>query len=168
MFGCGYNSDMTADAPDAHLTAAIWHWNVYYQKAMEAAMACESADQFVEKMGGPAYYGGLAENFVGVSPLNEATVAAGTQEAIDAVTELIVSGEWDVFTGVKLHITINEDGTASIEQEAAPLMTDGKELVEGEVVEAEPVEIVAAGGPSVEDSVITGSMNYFVEGVEDA
>ena len=95
-------------------------------------------------------------------------MAAGTQEAIDAVTELIVSGEWDVFTGVKLHITINEDGTASIEQEAAPLMTDGKELVEGEVVEAEPVEIVAAGGPSVEDSVITGSMNYFVEGVEDA
>ena len=168
VFGCGYNSDMTADAPDAHLTAAIWHWNVYYQKAMEAAMACETADQFVEKMGGPAYYGGLAEGFVGVSPLNEVTVAPGTQEAIDAVTELIVSGEWDVFTGVKLHITINEDGTASIEQEAAPLMTDGKELVEGEVVEAEPVEIVAAGGPSVEDSVITGSMNYFVEGVEDA
>ena len=168
VFGCGYNSDMTADAPNAHLTAAIWHWNVYYQKAMEAAMACESADQFVEKMGGPAYYGGLAEGFVGVSPLNEATVAPGTQEAIDAVTELIVSGEWDVFTGVKLHITINEDGTASIEQEAAPLMTDGKELVEGEVVDAAPVEIVAAGGPSVEDSVITGSMNYFVEGVEDA
>ena len=168
VFGCGYNSDMTADAPDAHLTAAIWHWNVYYQKAMEAAMACESADQFVEKMGGPVYYGGLAENFVGVSPLNEATVAAGTQEAIDAVTELIVSGEWDVFTGVKLHITVAEDGTVTVEQENAPRMTDGKELVEGEVVEAEPVEIVAAGGPSVEDSVITGSMNYFVEGVEDA
>ena len=29
-------------------------------------------------------------------------------------------------------------------------------------------EIVPAGGPSVEDSVITGSMNYFVEGVEVA
>ena len=168
VFGCGYNSDMTADAPDAHLTAAIWHWNVYYQKAIEAAMTCGGAENFVDAMGGPAYYGGLAENFVGVSPLNEATVAPGTQAAIDAVTELIVSGEWDVFTGVKLHITINEDGTASIEQEDAPLMTDGKELVDGEVVEAEPVEIVAAGGPSVEDSVITGSMNYFVEGVEDA
>ena len=49
VFGCGYNSDMTADAPNAHLTAAIWHWNVYYQTAIEAAMACESADQFVEK-----------------------------------------------------------------------------------------------------------------------
>ena len=105
---------------------------------------------------------------MGVSPLNEATVAPGTQAAIDAVTDLIVSGEWDVFTGTKLHITINEDGTASIEQEEAPLMTDGKELVDGEVVDAEPVEIVAAGGPSVEDSVITGTMNYFVAGVEDA
>lgn len=25
VFGCGYNSDMTADAPKAHLTAAIWN-----------------------------------------------------------------------------------------------------------------------------------------------
>ena len=169
VYGCGYNSDMTADAPQAHLTAAIWHWNVYYQKAMEAAMACESADQFVEKMGGPAYYGGLAENFVGVSPLNEATVAAGTQEAIDAVTELIVSGEWDVFTGVKLHITVAEDGTVTVDQEDADLLCDGYEYstADAALIERDPV-IVAAGGPSVEDSVITGSMNYFVEGVEDA
>ena len=29
-------------------------------------------------------------------------------------------------------------------------------------------EIVAAGGPSVEDGVITGSMNYLVAGVEAA
>ena len=168
VFGCGYNSDMTADAPQAHLTAAIWNWNVYYHTAIEAAMTCGGAENFVDAMGGQAYYGGLKENFVGVSPLNEATVAPGTQAAIDAVTDLIVSGEWDVFTGTKLHITINEDGTASIEQEDAPLMTDGKELVDGEVVDAEPVEIVAAGGPSVEDSVITGTMNYFVAGVEDA
>ena len=119
-------------------------------------MSCESADQFVEKMGGQAYYGGLAEDFVGVSPLNEATVAAGTQDAIDQVSELIISGEWDVFSGVKLHVTVNEDGTASVEQEDAPLMTN------------DGTEIVAAGGPSVEDAVITGSMNYFVEGVQVA
>ena len=92
VFGCGYNSDMTADAPDAHLTAAIWHWNVYYHKAIETAMTCGGAENYVEAMGGPAYYGGLAEGFVGVSPMNEATVAPGTQAAIDAVTELIVSG----------------------------------------------------------------------------
>ena len=68
VFGCGYNSDMTADAPQAHLTAAIWNWNVYYHTAIEAAMTCGGAENFVDAMGGQAYYGGLKENFVGVSP----------------------------------------------------------------------------------------------------
>ncbi len=157
VFGCGYNSDMTADAPKAHLTAAIWHWNVYYHTAIQAAMDCNGdASQFVSKMGGSAYYGGLKENFVDVSPLNEATVAAGTQSAIDAVRELIVSGAWDVFSGVKLHITVAEDGTAAVEQANEALVTN------------DGTEIVAAGGASVEDSVITGTMNYFVAGVEVA
>ena len=157
VFGCGYNSDMTADAPNAHLTAAIWHWNVYYHTAIQAAMDCNGdASQFVSKMGGSAYYGGLKENFVDVSPLNEATVAAGTQSAIDAVRELIVSGAWDVFSGVKLHITVAEDGTAAVEQADEALVTN------------DGTEIVAAGGASVEDSVITGTMNYFVAGVEVA
>ena len=157
VFGCGYNSDMTADAPNAHLTAAVWHWNVYYHTAIQAAMDCNGdASQFVSKMGGSAYYGGLKENFVDVSPLNEATVAAGTQSAIDAVRELIVSGAWDVFSGVKLHITVAEDGTAAVEQADEALVTN------------DGTEIVAAGGASVEDSVITGTMNYFVAGVEVA
>lgn len=165
VFGCGYNSDMTADAPKAHLTAAIWHWDVYYKTALEAAMACDSADQFVDKMGGSAYYGGLKEGFVGISPLNEATVAAGTQDAIDKVTELITSGEWDVFTGTKLHITVT-DGTATVEKEEAPLMSDGYQLKDSQVVEMNP-EIVPAGGASIEDSVITGTMNYYVQGVKE-
>ena len=55
VFGCGYNSDMTPDAPKAHLTAAIWNWNVYYHKAIETAMTCGDASQFVTAMGGPVY-----------------------------------------------------------------------------------------------------------------
>ena len=155
VFGCGYNSDMTADAPNAHLTAAIWNWNVYYRTAIEAAMTCGDASNFVTAMGGGAYYGGLKEGFVDVSPLNEATVAPGTQDAIDQVKELIVSGDWDVFTGVKLHITV-ADGAATVEKADEAL------------VDNTGAEIVAAGGPSVKDGVITGSMNYFVEGVEEA
>ena len=165
VFGCGYNSDMTKDAPNAHLTAAIWNWNVYYRTAMEAAMN-NTPDQFVTAMGGPAYYGGLKEGFVDVSPLNEAVCAPGTQDAIDKVRELIVSGQWDVFSGVKLHITV-ADGKAAVEQEDAPLMSDGFELKDGALAEVAP-EIVPAGGPSVEDGVITGTMNYFVEGVKEA
>ena len=152
MFGCGYNSDMTADAPKAHLTAAIWNWNVYYRTAMEAAIACEGdASQFVAKMGTPAYYGGLAEGFVDVSPLTENCVA-GTDKAVAAVKELIISGEWDVFSGVKL--TVDTEG--NITKTDAPLMDNAGN------------EIVAAGGASVEDYVITGTMNYLVAGVEKA
>ena len=164
QFACGYNSDMTADAPAAHLTAAVWNWDVYYKLAIQTAMECESADQFVEKMGGPAYYGGLNEGMVDVSPLSE-NCAAGTQDAIDQVKALIASGEWDVFSGVKLNITV-ADGKATIEKVDAPLVTsDRDEVKDDQVVVAANTEIVPAGGPSVKDSVITGSMNYLVKGV---
>ena len=92
VFGCGYNSDMTPDAPAAHLTAAIWHWDVYYATAMQAAMDCGEAAKFVETMGASAYYGGLKENFVDVSPLS-ANCAPNTQKAIDTVRKMIVDGE---------------------------------------------------------------------------
>ena len=150
VFGCGYNSDMTADAPKAHLTAAIWNWNVYYGTAIEAAMNCGDASKFVETMGGSAYYGGLAENFVDVSPISD-NCAENTQAAIDAVRELIVSGQWDVFSGVKLQIAA--DGTV--------------EMVDADLADNAGNVIVAAGGASVEDGVITGTMNYLVAGVEE-
>ena len=79
-----------------------------------------------------------------------------TDAAIEAVKAKIVSGEWDVFSGVKLHVTVNTDGTVSVDQADEALVDNAGN------------EIVAAGGPSVEDSVITGSMNYFVAGVEEA
>ena len=154
VFGCGYNSDMTPDAPDAHLSAAIWNWDVYYGTAIQAAMDCGEASKFVETMGSSAYYGGLKEGFVDVSPLSK-NCSAGTEDAIKQVKELIVSGQWDVFSGTKLNITVT-DGVATIEQ------------VEAALVDNAGNEIVAAGGESVEDGVITGTMNYFVAGVEEA
>ena len=154
MKGCGYNSDMTEQAPNAHLTAAIWHWNVYYQTAIQAAMDCNGdASKFVENMGGNAYYAGLKEGFVDISPLNENWDGYSDTKAImDAVRELIVSGEWDVFSGVKLSYEIT-DGKVEIVKTNAPLM------------DAQGNEIVPAGGPSVDDSVIKGSMDYNVAGV---
>jgi len=149
VFGCGYNSDMTADAPAAHLTAAIWNWDVYYATAMQAAMDCGTADKFVETMGGSAYYGGLKEEFVDVSELS-ANCAPNTDKAIEAVRAMMVNGEWDVFSGVKL--TVAADGTVT-SADAALMDNAGN-------------EIVAAGGASVEDGVITGTMNYFVAGVQ--
>lgn len=152
VFGCGYNSDMTVQAPAGHLTAAIWHWDVYYKQAIETAMTCGDASNFVTKMGGSAYYGGLKENFVDISPLSE-NCAANTKEITDAVRDLIVSGEWDVFSGVKLSYDVAADGTVTINKTDAPLVTN------------DGTEVVPAGGPSVEDAVITGQMNYNVAGV---
>ena len=151
VFGCGYNSDMTKDAPKAHLTAAIWNWNVYYQTAIEAAMACGDAANFNATMGSNAYYGGLAEGFVDVSPLSD-NCAANTDKAIETVKAMMVNGEWDVFTGTKLAIAA--DGTVT--------------SAEADLLDNAGNVIVAAGGPSVEDGVITGSMNYLVAGVEEA
>ena len=151
VFGCGYNSDMTADAPKAHLTATIWNWDVYYSKAIKTAMECGGADKFVSAMGTAAYYGGLKENFVDISPLSE-NCEEGTKAAIDAVRKLIVDGEWDVFSGVKLSIAA--DGTVT--------------KSDADLVDNQGNVIVAAGGASVEDSVITGTMNYYVANVEEA
>lgn len=154
-FGCGYNSDMTEQAPNGHITAAIWHWNVYYETAIKAAMDCNGdASKFVEKMGGNAYYAGLAEGFVDASPVNEATAAPDTKAVMDAVRELIVSGDWDVFSGVKLSYTVT-DGKVEITKTNADLVDNAGNV------------IVAAGGPSVDDGVIKGSMNYNVAGVTE-
>ena len=141
VFGCGYNSDMTAQAPKAHLCATIWHWGVYYTAAAEAVV-----NGTWKEFGN--YYKGLAEGLVGVSPLSDNCVA-GTKEKIDAATALIKSGDWDVFSGVKLTF---DDKNAIVKTNADLKDNNGN-------------TIVAAGGKSVEDSVITGTMNYFVEGV---
>ena len=99
-----------------------------------------------------AIIGGLKDGAIILVHDIHATTYYGTKEAIEAVKAMMVNGEWDVFSGVKLQIAA--DGT--ITKVDAPLMDNAGN------------EIVAAGGPSVEDGVITGTMNYFVAGVEEA
>ncbi len=141
-FGCGYNSDMTPEAPKAHLTAPIWNWDVYYTAAAEAAMNGKWAE-----FGN--YYAGIKEGFVDISPLSE-NCAEGTQEYIDAVKALFNDGSWDVFSGVKLSF----DEKGEVVKTNADLVDNAGNV------------IVEAGGASIDDSVITGTMNYFVQGVE--
>ncbi len=150
IFGCGYNSDMTAQAPNSHITAPVWNWDVYYAEAIKAAVNAP-ASEFVKNIG--IYYGGLKEDFVDVSPVNAAAASAGTEELVALVKELIISGEWDVFSGVKLSYTQDAEGNWTIVKTDADLVTNTGEV------------IVAAGGPSVDDGVIKGSMNYYVAGV---
>lgn len=89
VWGCGYNSDMTKDAPKAHLTAPIWQWGAYYTAAVKQVIdgtwTCQN------------YYGGMAEGLVDISPLS-ANCADGTQAAIDAARKKILDG-FNVFEG---------------------------------------------------------------------
>ncbi len=141
-WGCGYNSDMTEQAPNAHLTATIWHWDVYYTAAAKAVI-----DGTWKEFGN--YYGGYADGLVGISPLSK-NCAEGTADYLAQVEALYNANSWDVFSGVKL--SFDENGKL-VQTDAALMDNAGN-------------EIVAAGGPSIEDSVITGTMNYFVAGVE--
>jgi len=142
VFGCGYNSDMTKDAPKAHLTAPIWNWGVYYTAATKAAM-----DGKWEEFAATNYYGSLADGLVDVSPISE-NCAENTAEYIKLVKDLFAEGTWDVFSGVKLSF---KDG--AIVKTDAELKDNAGNVIR------------KAGEGSVEDSVITGTMNYFVEGV---
>ncbi|MDR0530835.1 MAG: BMP family ABC transporter substrate-binding protein [Oscillospiraceae bacterium] len=100
VFGCGYNSDMTAAAPDAHLCAPIWNWGVYYTRAVQ---------DVVNGSWAPVnYFGGMKEGLVGLSDLNEKSVAEGTAQAIEAARQKIIDGSLIVFdTGMK-----KADGTS--------------------------------------------------------
>ena len=138
---------MTKEAPNAHLTAPVWNWDAYYATAMKAAM--ENPDTFMTTVGN--YYEGLNAGLVDVSALS-ANCEPETKEAIELAKDLMKSGKWDVFSGVKLTFSGAAGSVAVAQSDAALVANDG-------------TEIVAAGGASVDDGVIQGSMNYYVEGV---
>jgi len=141
VWGCGYNSDMTEAAPNAHLTAPIWNWGVYYTSAAEAAMEGKWAE-----FGN--YFGGLKEGFVDISPITKNCVE-GTQEIIDQVKALIISGDFGIFDGKQ--VAVAADGKVSLVDEA---LVDNTGNV-----------IVEAGKPSLDDATIQGGINWYYENV---
>ena len=148
IYGCGYNSDMSDQAPDAHLTAPVWKWDVYYQYILETAMNCKPSE-FASKAGN--YYGSLADGFVGLAPITE-NCTPETEEAIALAADLIRNGQWDVFTGTALEFS-GEAGSVSVS------------LIEKPLTAADGTVIVPAGGASVDDETISHTMDYYVEGV---
>ena len=148
VFGCGYNSDMAEQAPDAHLTAPIWNWDVFYKLAIETALN-NAPGNFSNIVGN--YYGGLKEGVVGISELTS-NCAPGTESAIMLARHLITSGEWDVFSGTALEFTY--DGVnVTVSEVGRDLLTNNGKY------------IVIAGDGAIDDSIIRTSMDYYVEGV---
>ncbi|MDE0578939.1 MAG: glycine betaine/L-proline ABC transporter substrate-binding protein ProX [bacterium] len=85
-----YHSDMSAFAPDAYITAAVWNWGPYYESVINAVAAGTYSPG--------SYWGGMPEDVVGLAPLADDVheIAAATIAVLDI---LLRHGTWDVFTG---------------------------------------------------------------------
>jgi basic membrane protein A len=91
VWGVGYNSDMTKDAPKATITSVVWDWGVYYTAAVQALIDGKWDDK--------NYFGGMKEGMVGITALSN-LAADGTQDAIDKAKAKIMDGSFNVFDGV--------------------------------------------------------------------
>ena len=104
VYGIGYNSDMSKNAPDACLCSVIWNWGAYYTAAVQSVID--------GTWDGSNYYGGMNENLVGITSLAD-FCTDGTQEAVDTAKEVILSGKNGVFDGVietNTGETVGEEG----------------------------------------------------------
>ena len=96
VWGVGYNSDMTKDAPGATLTSVMWDWSVYYTKAVQNVI--DGTWVPGEKIDN--YFGDMADGLVVLGEFNTDLVTDEMIAAVEEVQAKIVSGEWDVFDGV--------------------------------------------------------------------
>lgn len=105
VWGVGYNSDMSKEAPQAVLTSVLWDWGVYYTTTVQEIIDGTWTPEI--------YYAGMQEGLVKIAPLAEDLVAEGTQEKVDEATAQIMSGEFNVFDGVletNTGETVGEEG----------------------------------------------------------
>ena len=104
VYGIGYNSDMSKEAPNACLCSVIWNWSAYYTSAVQSIID--------GTWDGSNYFGGMAENLLGITELADFCVE-GTQEKVDEAKAKILSGEFGVFDGVietNTGDTVGEEG----------------------------------------------------------
>ena len=89
-FAIGYNSSTPDAAPDAYMTAPLFHWEKFYvddvQRIMDGTWESRS------------YWGGIDEGMVSLDALT-ANCAEGTQEAVDKAQDAMAAGELHPFAG---------------------------------------------------------------------
>lgn len=103
VYGIGYNSDMSKEAPEACLCSVVWNWSAYYTSVVQSIID--------GTWDGSNYYGGMNENLVGITELAD-FCADGTAEKVKEAKKQILSGEIGVFDGV---IETNEGTTVGEE-----------------------------------------------------
>jgi len=109
VFAFGWDSDMTAYGPKAHLASAIEIWGGYYTKVAEAALAGKPLKTIV--------WGGMKDGMNDLVSVNP-TIPDAAKKMVEEKRAAIMSGKWAVFSGpIKL-----QDG--SIKVAAGASLTD--------------------------------------------
>lgn len=91
VYGVGYSSDMSENAPNATLVSVLWDWSAFYSWACQAIVE--------NKWTGENYFGGLREGMVTLSDL----ASFNNPEAVTKIkeaTDKMVNRSWDVFYDV--------------------------------------------------------------------
>jgi len=90
IYCVGYNAYQPDVAPDALLTAPVWRWGIYYEKAVRDVMNGTWTNA-------PVWWG-LKEGLLEMAPLGK-MVPADVQALVEKEKQRIISGEFDVFVG---------------------------------------------------------------------
>ena len=86
----GYNTPTPDAAPEAYLTAPIFHWEKFYTDNVQSVLDGTWTNG--------SYWEGLAAGWVDLDTLS-ALAPEGAQEAVDAARKAIESGELKLFSG---------------------------------------------------------------------
>jgi basic membrane protein A len=92
VWGIGYNSDMSKDAPGAVLTSVVWHWGVYYTYLVQSVINGTFTTA--------PYFGDLKDGMVDLTTLNDKLTTPAIAAAVAEARERIISGKCNIFDGV--------------------------------------------------------------------
>ena len=90
VYSVGYNTDMSAFAPKAHLTAPIWNWTPFYKETVEKVRKGTWTSESV--------WLGMDKGTVGLAPFG-AMVPQAVRDQVTAKKAEIISGKEKIFVG---------------------------------------------------------------------
>ncbi|MCR4843330.1 MAG: BMP family ABC transporter substrate-binding protein [Eubacterium sp.] len=133
----GYNVDMISVAPTTALVSSTNKWGVYYTEAVQAVINGETVDA--------DWAEGFETDAVALTELNEAAIADGTEEAVEAAIAAIKDGTLHVFDTTTF--TIGGESLESLIEAGGEDYTDNADYVsdgyyhESEIISAPSFDI---------------------------
>lgn len=108
-FAVGYNTDMSASAPKANLTSAVWNWGPYYASRVKSVLEGNFKSE--------SYWEGFHDSVVDISPLT-ANAPAEAKDKVEEIKKQLIEQKFHVFTGP----IYDQDGNKKVK--AGETMTD--------------------------------------------